>query len=396
LKFNSLKTKIVVYFLGIFTLFLLLFSVAFYYYFNQDVNNKLKEKLSKEAILILKSNKTSKNVKIVNKLLKEKFIVQDLGENLKVTLIFPFDNKTIILTKIVDDKSEDVVDSMLVLEPILILILIFVTIKITDKLLKPIEEITNISKKISINNFNQKLSDNYQEIEIKNLINSFNDMIDRIQDGVKNLDRFNSDVSHELKTPLTIINGEIDVSLKKIRTSKDYINSMKIIKKETKIIKKIIDNLLLLTKYTKENIMQSFDKCYLDMILLEVLEKYEKSDKTFQVDIDNIEYFGNEQLIYHIFINLIDNAVKYSHTKIIIKLYKKDKIYFEVSDDGDGIEEKYLDKITNRFFRIDSSRNKKIQGFGLGLSIVKKAIELHNGELNITSNSTGTKIVVCL
>lgn len=396
MKFNSLKTKIVVYFLGIFTLFLLLFSVAFYYYFNQDVNNKLKEKLSKEAILILKSNKTSKNVKIVNKLLKEKFIVQDLGENLKVTLIFPFDNKTIILTKIVDDKSEDVVDSMLVLEPILILILIFVTIKITDKLLKPIEEITNISKKISINNFNQKLSDNYQEIEIKNLINSFNDMIDRIQDGVKNLDRFNSDVSHELKTPLTIINGEIDVSLKKIRTSKDYINSMKIIKKETKIIKKIIDNLLLLTKYTKENIMQSFDKCYLDMILLEVLEKYEKSDKTFQVDIDNIEYFGNEQLIYHIFINLIDNAVKYSHTKIIIKLYKKDKIYFEVSDDGDGIEEKYLDKITNRFFRIDSSRNKKIQGFGLGLSIVKKAIELHNGELNITSNSTGTKIVVCL
>ena len=396
MKFNSLKTKIVVYFLGIFTLFLLLFSVAFYYYFNQDVNNKLKEKLSKEAILILKSNKTSKNVKIVNKLLKEKFIVQDLGENLKVTLIFPFDNKTIILTKIVDDKSEDVVDSMLVLEPILILILIFVTIKITDKLLKPIEEITNISKKISINNFNQKLSDNYQEIEIKNLINSFNDMIDRIQDGVKNLDRFNSDVSHELKTPLTIINGEIDVSLKKIRTSKDYINSMKIIKKETKIIQKIIDNLLLLTKYTKENIMQSFDKCYLDMILLEVLEKYEKSDKTFQVDIDNIEYFGNEQLIYHIFINLIDNAVKYSHTKIIIKLYKKDKIYFEVSDDGDGIEEKYLDKITNRFFRIDSSRNKKIQGFGLGLSIVKKAIELHNGELNITSNSTGTKIVVCL
>ena len=379
--------------MGLFSFFMLIFSVAFYYYFNQDVNNKLKTKLTKIALNVEKSDKLSKNIKIINKKLKEDFIVQDLGETLKATLIFPFKNRTIIITKIVDDKSEDVVDSMLVIEPILLLFLLVAVMKLTNKIFTPIEEITQISKKISINNFNTTIPNFYQEKEIKELINSFNEMIKRVHEGVENLDRFNSDVSHELKTPLTIIKGEISVSLKKTRDTQSYIESMKVINKEVEEMNTIIDNLLLLTKFTKENILQTFQNCDLDIILLKVLEKYE--NKNIEVSLENIQYYGNSQLLYHLFFNIIDNAIKYSKSKVEIKLYKNNKIYFEVIDDGEGIENKELDKITNRFYRVDKSRNKSIKGFGLGLSIVKKVVELHNMQLKINSEiGKRTRVVV--
>ncbi|SFV52391.1 Phosphate regulon sensor protein PhoR (SphS) [hydrothermal vent metagenome] len=85
--------------------------------------------------------------------------------------------------------------------------------------------------------------------------------------------------------------------------------------------------------------------------------------------------------------NIIDNAIKYTpqNRNIYISLFKVDKIYFIVKDEGIGIPQNKLNKITNRFYRVDESRNRKIKGFGLGLSIVKNSVDLHNAKMDIAS-----------
>jgi len=436
--FKSLKTKIVVWFSIVTTILLLLFSISFYYYFNQTIDISIQNDLSKTALYIekkiednesldniLKDEKIKhiefaiiKNHNIVKKSSKfylknmnkyidtnRSFYITDKGEYLKALFIIgfkqPFNGHIIVIQNNIDDKSENVLDSMLVLEPILLLLLIFIVIKALDKILIPIKNITQISKQISIENFSHTINlSSTDEYELKELINSFNDMIKRLQDGVENLDRFNSDVSHELKTPLTIIKGEIDIALKKQRDSQYYIKSLNSIKDEIINIQSIVDNLLLLTKYSKENISQTFVKCDLDSILLQAISSYndisnQKNIKIVLEKFEPIEYIGNTQLLYTIFSNLLDNSIKYSssNTTIIISLYKQDKIYFTVEDQGVGIPRDKIDKITEKFYRVDESRNKAIKGFGLGLSIVQNSVELHNGILEILSKpNQGTNI----
>ncbi|WP_459886043.1 sensor histidine kinase [Caminibacter profundus] len=426
MRFNSLKTKILFWFISIFTFFLLIFSFAFYYYFNKDIENKIQNKLYKTAIqikeklqnnipvtnqnvLILKNNQViykGKNFLIDYKILNsnQNFSINDLGENLQATFILNFDNTKIIISKLFDDKSENVVDSMLVLEPILLILLIFASSKLIDKIIDPIKKITAISNNISMNNFNEMIPNIYKENELKALINSYNKMIKRLQEEFKNLERFNKDVSHELKTPLTRIKGEIETTLKQQRDINEYIKTLKSINEETNEMQEIIKNLLLLTKYSKENISKTFTKCDLDEILLSSIEKFtlylkEKNIKINIKRLENIEYFGNQNLLSHLFSNLIDNAIKYSNqnSTIAIKLYKKNKVYFYIKDEGIGIPKDKIKYITKQFFRVEESRNKSIKGFGLGLSIVENAVLLHNGNLLISSTpNKGTKVLVIL
>ena len=107
---------------------------------------------------------------------------------------------------------------------------------------------------------------------------------------------------------------------------------------------------------------------------------------------------GNPILIESIFSNIIDNAIKYTpkDKKISLRLYKDSKINFVVKDEGIGIDKEHLVKITERFYRVDSSRNKKIDGFGLGLSIVKNSVLMHEGSLDIKSVEVGGTIVTIL
>lgn len=304
----------------------------------------------------------------------------------------------------IDDNIEDIVDTMLVVEPLLFLALIFLGSKVIDKILIPINNISESAKTISINNFSNTIPSHKYEDEISELIDSFNTMILRLQEGVSTLDRFNNDVSHELKTPITVIKGEIEITLNKLREPNYYINSLKTIDYEVNQIQDIIENLLLLTKYSKENIKKTFQMTSIDSLLLDTIYSYDSKSKNKNITIivDKIETINKEVnplLLKTIFSNLIDNAIKYSpkDTQINIALYKTDNIHFYMKDQGIGIQKEKIPLITNRFYRIDESRNKNIEGFGLGLSIVKNSIELHDGVLKIHSElNKGTQIEVLL
>jgi signal transduction histidine kinase len=334
----------------------------------------------------------------------ESFSLIDNGETVLALYILKLDNnlKIIVYQADIDDNIEDIVDTMLVVEPLLFLALIFLGSKVIDKILIPINNISKSAKSISINNFSNTIPTHKYNDEISELINSFNTMIIRLQEGVSNLDRFNNDVSHELKTPLTVIKGEIEITLNKLREPDYYINSLNTINYELNQIENIIENLLLLTKYSKENIKKTFERTSIDSLLLDTIYSYgaKLKNKNINLIIDKIESVNmeiNPLLFKTIFSNLIDNAIKYSEkdTQINISLYKNEKIFFFIKDQGIGISEEKIPLLTNRFYRVDASRNKKIEGFGLGLSIVKNSVDLHNGKLEINSElNNGTQIKV--
>lgn len=439
MKTNSLKVRVLIWFGSVVAVILLLFSISFRYFMNRSINHNIKTRLHQEAvdtltffkqyrtvpmnqelyasyIVILKNGKllyNSKNLdlKHITKLMKNQdsfqiYSNEDDDDTISARYIFrEKDYITIIYKKDIDNKIENFEDTFLTLDPILFLLLILIASKLIDNILLPINKITKTIQYMSINNFSNIIEIQEAEYEINELVNSFNEMTKRLKNGVENLDRFNNDVSHELKTPLTVIKGELEITLRKLRNPQEYKKSMKIIQYEVNQMQTIIENLLLLTKYSQQNIQTSFEECQLDSMLLETIDKFSTQikQKNLNLKLKKIEVVScnaNKVLIYSIFSNLIDNALKYTKEEknIYISLYYKNKqIYFEIQDEGIGIKESKLLKVTERFYRADESRNKSIKGFGLGLSIVQNSINLHNGKLKITSKeNVGTIVTVIL
>ena len=420
---------------------MVLFGFAFYYMLDQSITLKIQNQLYKQAIQI--EDKITSGEPMDQALQKEltqdyeaavfkagKMIGQSKHFHLKdvesyekynnifvmlrseqylkgiyvLTLSKPFNGKLIVTTHDINNTIEDITDTLLTLIPLLLLILLFLGSKLIDKILIPVKHITQTANEISVNNFSGTIPVPDKEDEIRGLVEAFNSMIIRLKEGVENLNRFNSDVSHELKTPLTVIKGEIEITLRKLREPNEYVESIHTIAYEAEQIEHIVENLLLLTKYSKENIVQTFERCHIDAMLLNTLEKYDVTlkEKQLELNIEKLESIvteANPIFLSIIFSNLIDNAIKYTpkHKAITISLYQDDKIHFIIKDEGIGIPKEKLLKITDRFYRVDESRNKKIKGFGLGLSIVKQSVELHNGKMNITSAvNRGTKVHIIL
>ncbi len=445
MKFKSLKTQVLIWFGGVTSVILILFNVAFYHFLEQNIKLSIQNKLYDKAVFI------NDNIKIntpVEKLLeykqlesfdiaiikekkiiykkgdvnfkqltsyiskKESFFVFKQGKSLNGLYVFkisePFKGAILFyernINTEINSKLQEIKNTLFVLEPILLLLLIFAASKLVDKILIPISDITKTANKISVTDLSQTITQPLNYDEIEELVDSFNNMIKRLKNGVEHLEQFNSDVSHELKTPLTVIKGEIEITLNKIREPKYYVKSLQTIENEAIQIQTIVDDLLMLTKYTKANIKQTFQTTNLDSILLDTINKYniqlkEKNIKLHLKKFESIAVEANPLLMATIFSNLIDNAIKYTpnNKNIYISLYKKDKIYFIIKDEGIGIPKEQLSKVVDRFYRVDESRNKKIKGFGLGLSIVKNSIELHNASIKIDSEKDiGTIVEIIL
>ncbi len=431
LKFNSLKARVLVWFGTISFIVLALFALSFSYFLDKSINNNIKSRLEfiahkykdhiatqnigiavvKDGEIKIKNNDfTLQDFK--NYLHQEEsfFILEHTQDDDYIDALYVEKvgtKRIMVFQKDIDNKIENFQDILLFLIPILLLIFIFLASKMLDKILSPINRLIHATKDISVTKFTKSIEVPKEDDEIKELVVSFNAMIERLQEGIERLDRFNSDVSHELKTPLTVIQGEVELALRKTREALEYQNTLATIETQSKQIELIVKQLLLLTKYTKENIKDSFEECLLDSLLIGIIDtfKIQLSEKNLHLDIQKIEPItmqANPILIESIFSNIIDNAIKYTpkDKKIYLWLYKDSTIHFIVKDEGVGIDKEHLSKITDRFYRVDSSRNKKVNGFGLGLSIVKNSVMMHEGSLDIksveASPAKGTTVTILL
>jgi signal transduction histidine kinase len=222
---------------------------------------------------------------------------------------------------------------------------------------------------------------------------------EKLNESYQQIKEFNANASHQLKSPLSSMKVQIDVTLQKTRDTKEYKTILNSIAEDITHLQNMLHNLLLLTRMNDNSIKDSFKKVNIDTILLNSIDKCmviaEKKKIALHVkSLDNTSILANKTLIEVLIDNLLDNAIKYTpkHKNITINLKNNT---LSIHDEGIGIEKDKLPLIFNKFYQIDSARKKEIHGYGLGLAMVKKISDLHNISIYVTSViGKGTTICV--
>ena len=213
---------------------------------------------------------------------------------------------------------------------------------------------------------------------------------------VHNLEKMRQDfvanVSHELRTPLTVINGYVETISDNNKTPA-WEKPLQQIMQQGKRMSLLINDLLVLSKLETTEAGHNQKELELEPLLISIKNEAEalgnEKQQTIRLQCDEpIRILANEKEIHSAFSNLAINAVKYTpdHGVIDLHLWKNENhVYFSVTDNGPGIDSKHLPRLTERFYRVDASRNSATGGTGLGLAIVKHVLLRHDGELKITS-----------
>jgi heavy metal sensor kinase len=293
---------------------------------------------------------------------------------------------------------------------------------LAHKALKPVDDITQTARMITSQNLNQRIVPPKVKDEISRLIETFNGMISRLDQSFRQIKQFSSDASHELKTPLTILKGEVEVMLRKERTPQEYQQTLKSNLEEVNRMSQIVEDLLLLSKADTGQIELNKGDINLTEILGEVVAQLDilARSKGLELSASNnhhdIHIFGDALRIRELLMNLVENGIKYTEEggSVHISLqnefppavrYQSDPLGKEkerfikiiVSDTGIGISKDDQEKIFNRFFRVDKARSREQGGSGLGLSICKWIVEAHQGEIEVESElGKGSSFIVKL
>jgi heavy metal sensor kinase len=305
---------------------------------------------------------------------------------------------------------KDIQQSLYNLRMILFLLLpltVFLTgilgVFIANLALNPVGNIIKTIRQITMENLKLRIKTPGTKDEIQRLAETFNDMLERLEISFSSQRQFMQDVSHELKTPLTILKGELEVTLKKIRSATEYESVLQSSLEEINRISKIVDSLLILARFDSKEMPLRLASLDLNALLSSILD----SVKTLAKNKDIVLKFssqgavtleGDEGQLQRLFMNLLDNAIKYTppNGKVTLDLSKNDDTaVIKVIDSGIGIPESEIQYIFDRFYRVDKSRTS--QGFGLGLSIVKSIVQAHKGKIEVASKpGLGTTFTVIL
>ena len=283
-----------------------------------------------------------------------------------------------------------------------IVIISAVLVRINLKnIFRPIEQINEATKKVALGEYDIEL-ETKREDEIGELTNNFNKMTRGLK-STENLQKeFINNVSHEIKTPVSSIEGFAKFLKDKNLTDEEREEYANIIIEEAKRLENLTGKILKLSKLNNQEIItnkQEIEVAEQIRKAISLLEpKWSKKDIKINVSLEEKIFLGDEDLIFQVWVNIIDNAIKFSNEgeNIDIKVYEKDSnINVEIKDHGIGMKEEELEKVYDRFYQIDRSHSK--EGSGLGLAIVKRIVELSEGKIEIKSKENkGTTVTVKL
>lgn len=276
-----------------------------------------------------------------------------------------------------------------------ILVAILIGKYISKKILLPVREITLAAESISLYDLSQRIEVPEAKDELQTLVITFNDMIERLQESFNKENQFISDASHELKTPIAIIQGYINMIDRWGKDDPEILNeAIASIKSETNHMNKLIQQLLYLARDTQGKNQIKIENISLSEVAEEVNKEIEVSTPNIVTTFvnntdDNIIIKSDIHLLKQLIWIFAENGIKYAGDKqchLTIQVgYINSAPYFSVTDNGIGIEKEALNKIFDRFYRYDESRNKKIDGNGLGLSIAKCIAKQLNASISVQS-----------
>ncbi|GAA0879467.1 HAMP domain-containing sensor histidine kinase [Algoriphagus jejuensis] len=286
------------------------------------------------------------------------------------------------------------------------LLIVLFSIMFSRKIIEPIQNIIKKTKKIGSENLHMRLEVPSSNDSIRELTQTFNDMLNRLETSFETQKNFISNASHELNTPLTSIIGEADVTLSKLREPLEYIESIKAMLEEAEKLQKKTQALLLLAQTGFDGKRQKFGKVRMDQLVLDVKETVEKIQTNSKIVLDFsllpenpllLKVLGNEKLLHLAVSNIVLNACKYSDGKAVnIALGVVDNLILVIIKDGGiGIPPDEKEYIFDPYFRASNTKN--YEGYGIGLPLARNIVRIHDGELRISSVlSEGTTVQIQL
>lgn len=322
---------------------------------------------------------------------------------------FKSDNKTYIA--IASAKNHYVVDYLGYLKRTLVTCMVLAlffsmifSFYLSKTLFRPILKITGKVKEISSENLHLRLEPQPGNTELNELIDTFNDMLNRIETSFETQNHLIGNVSHELRTPLTSIMGEADVALSQKRSEEHYQETLQIILDEAEKLDRKIKALLMIAQTGFDGKIQKMDKVRMDQLLWDVIETAKRINSKNNVYLDismlpdnpkKLKVQGNEQLLHLAMANIINNGCKYSNfQQVKVSLgATDDHVYIIIKDHGIGIPDSEMDKIYDPFFRASNTKN--YEGYGIGLPLARNIVRIHHGELIVNSKeNVGTTVQI--
>ena len=277
---------------------------------------------------------------------------------------------------------------------------------ISNRILQPIRNVTNTAKTIEAKNMDERLEIGKTRDELTDLADTFNHMLDRLQQSFKQQQQFVSDASHELRTPVTVILGYADMLSRWGKEDPELLDEgITSIQSEANNMHKLIEKLLFLARADQNNQMLIKAPTELSTII-ELAIKKVKIEESQRVDIlinDTGEIYADRDAIEKMLAIFIENGLKYSGDNGIVRIYsRREKSFMKVSveDNGIGIAKEHHEKVFERFYRVDTSRTKSVEGVtsaGLGLSIAKWIADQHDIKIDLESEiDEGTRIILTI
>ena len=285
-------------------------------------------------------------------------------------------------------------DFFIIMGPIFFMVAIVGGAAISRKSLSRIDAIIKKTEEITAQKLSEEIPGGEYNDEYGRLVSKMNEMIERIKTSVDFMNQFSISAAHELKTPLTILRGEIEIALKSEKPAQEYIEILQSNYEETIRLIKIVDNLFFISKSDNKLIhLDKTETCtneYFTNLVnsLRLIGREKNIELLLSLKEDSIISFDHV-LMKQALMNLVDNAVKYGYEGKPIYIeggkISENEYQIAITNEGDGIPVELQEKIFDRFFRLESSRNRKTGGVGLGLSVVNSIIVLHGGRVVVTS-----------
>lgn len=290
--------------------------------------------------------------------------------------------------------SSNIVRVSLISIPIFLLVISIGTVLILNNSFKPLTHIIKTINSISdTKDLSLRINTESHAKEFNTLKITYNNMFDRLEKSYIREKRFISDASHELRTPISVIQSACEYSEKYEDTFEEKTETLFMIKKQTLKIRSLMEQLLNISRIEQGDVRLNIQKLDLSALVKAISANYHITITPK----DQLYVNADKELITILIQNLIENAIKYGNdSEVTVSVYsQQDEVILVVKDGGIGISEEDLSKIWDRFYRADASRSSA--GSGLGLSIVKRIIDLHDGFIHVESKiNEGTKFFVHL
>ena len=296
------------------------------------------------------------------------------------------------------NNKEDYRKNSLIITALLALLGGVATYFISGHALKPLREFSDKIEEVQVQNLADSRIEESKIKELNQLSVSYNKMLERLQDAFEVQRQFTANAAHELRTPLSLMQVQLDLyhSTQHPGSDEDTLQMIKMVTEQNDRLSKMVKTLLDMSELQT---VGRDEKIIMDDLVEEVLEDLEPLAQEKNIKLigkcKDITMVGSDILIYRLVYNLVENAIKYNHSggQVTVTAYKEQAhIYLSVADTGSGIPKELRERVFEPFFRVDKSRSRKLGGVGLGLALVHEIVRVHDGSITVKSNPSGGTI----